>query len=303
MRVVVLGADGFLGSAMTRYFANSDHRIIAYCRNATTKFQDLESVTTMVGDIRDSWILADAMLGADIVYHFASGTHPSRFFARPSAECTESLLPLMTVMEMAAYRGVRKLVFPSSGGTIYANSNLPRTENSATNPQSPYAILKLASEQLLHHASRRGEFAVDVYRIGNPYGPGQQARAGQGVIPHWVDAVTHQLPIRVFGDGTSKRDYIFIGDVCRLMASSCERMDMSDTFNLGTGRAISLNELLEAFQQHLPNPHPVEYTEARPCDIHSVALSPEKLLSYVRGFRFTSLDEGISRTIGQRALA
>ncbi len=297
MKVVVLGAGGFLGASMARYLAMDGHQVIAYWRQPRPEIARLENVTSMVGDIRDSWIISDAFEDTDVVYHFASSTYPSLFYSDPTAEYAEALQPLLVVMETAAYRGVKKIVFPSSGGTVYADSDQPRTEDSPTNPRSPYAVFKLAAEQLLHHAARQGQFAVDIYRIGNPFGPGQKARPGQGVLPHWIEAIHHRMPIRVFGDGSAQRDYIFIDDVCKLMSLSCDRLDQSETFNLGSGKPTSLKQLLELLQQLVPDPPPIEYVADRISDIQSIVLSPERLLKLAGDFEFTPLRDGLQRTL------
>lgn len=302
-RVVVLGASGFLGSAMATHLASLGHEVIAYWRQPKSEVANLPNVQSVIADLRDTWILSDVIENADVVYHFASATHPSLFYANPSAEYWEALQPLLVMMETAARGKVRKIVFPSSGGTIYAASEKARTEESRLDPKSPYAIFKLAAEQLLLHADRLGQLSVDIFRIGNPYGPGQRARPGQGVLPHWIDAIQNKRPIKVFGDGSAERDYVFIEDLCRMMAVSTDRLDESGIYNLGTGKAVSLNELLGHIQSHLSEPHPVENVPGRAVDVQSIALDTEKLLSLIPDFRFTPLTDGIQRTLRHHGLA
>lgn len=301
-RIVVLGAAGFLGSSMTRYLANQGHQVVAYWRQPRSEIARLPNVTPVVGDLRDTWILAEAFEGADVVYHFASATYPSLFYTDPAAEYSEALQPLLVMMDTAFARGVKKIVFPSSGGTVYADSDQPRTEDSPTDPRSPYAVFKLSAEELLHHAARQNHFSVDVFRIGNPYGPGQRARPGQGVLPHWIDALHNAAPIRVFGDGSAQRDYLYIEDVCRLMSISCQRLNSSGTFNLGTGQATSLSELLSILQETVASPVQVEYLPGRASDIASISLSSERLLAVVGDFEFTPLAEGLRRTLAHHQL-
>lgn len=300
--VVVLGADGFLGSSMTAHLAAAGHRVTAYGRQPCGPLADRAEVVSIVADLRDTWSLSTALRDADVVYHFASATHPSMFFANPSAEYHEAVQPLLVLMETAASQGVRKIVFPSSGGTIYAASDRPCTEQSPTDPRSPYAIFKLASEQLLHHAARLGQFSVDVFRICNPYGPTQRARPGQGVIAHWIDAIKRDQPIKIFGDGSARRDYVFVDDVCRLMALSLSRLDVSDTFNLGTGIGTSLNELAALVQSVAGVDHDIVHLEGRPSDIESIILSPDKLLQIATGFSFTPLAEGVRTTLARHGI-
>ena len=296
-RVVVLGAGGFLGAAMTNYLSRLGHDVVAVSRSPNILNRSQANVTVVAADIRDTWTIANAMDGADVVYHFASSTHPSLFFEDPASEYSEAMQPLIWLMEIAAKKKIKKFVYPSSGGTVYADSDLARTESFPTAPRSPYAIFKLASEQLLQHASRQGQFAVDIFRVGNPYGPGQIPRPGQGVVAHWVNAIANNQPIRLFGDGSARRDYIYIDDLCELLSISCHRITESDLFNLGSGKATSLGELLDQIQSLLPSPHPVEHIDARASDIHSIALRPDRLLEHFPQFKFTSLSAGLKSTI------
>lgn len=301
-RVVVLGAAGFLGSSMTRYLAGQGHEVVAYWRQPRPEIEQLDGVISVVGDVRDTWILSDALKGADVVYHFASATYPSLFYSDPAAEYTEALAPLLVLMETAAYHKVRKIVYPSSGGTVYAVTDRPRSEDSATDPRSPYAVFKLAAEQLLCHATRRGQFATDIFRIGNPFGPGQRTRPGQGVLPHWIEAIHNGAPIQIYGDGSACRDYVYIDDVCRLMADSCDRLDDSGTFNLGTGVATSLTQLLNSICELVDTKPEVMYLADRSSDISSISLCPDRLLELTPGFQFTEITDGIRRTLRHHRL-
>lgn len=288
---------------MTRHLAGSGHDVVSYARHHAQDSSQHTNVRNITGDLRDCDTLADAMRNADVVYHFATGTHPSLFYTDPGSECRESLEPLMKIIEVASDVGVKKIVFPSSGGTIYRDSDSPCSEDSPTCPNSPYAIFKLAAEQLLIHAARSGNFSVDVFRIGNPYGPGQRPRPGQGVLPHWIDAIRKNQPIKVFGDGSAKRDYVFIDDVCRLMSLSLFRLRESQTFNLGTGRATSLVELIQHLQSLVREPIEVALLDGRESDIRSIVLSPERLLRLAPDFCFTPIREGIRRTLQFHGLA
>lgn len=301
-RVVVLGAAGFLGQAITRSLAEDGHQVTAFWRRANPSLCQLPNVQSVIGDIRDTWILADALQGADVVYHFASATHPSLFFRNPAAEYWEALQPLMVLMETAARARVRRIVFPSSGGTIYCDREAARTEDSRVDPRSPYAIFKLAAEQLLLHAARQGDFAVDIYRVGNPYGPGQRARPGQGVLPHWLEAIQQCQPVRIFGDGTAERDYVYIDDFCHLMRHACRREHDSDIFNLGTGQATPLNELLKQLEELLGRPLETTYIANSTASLQTIALKSSKLLKHFPEFEFTPLHTGLTRTLAVYSL-
>lgn len=303
LRITVLGAGGFLGSSMARALVARGHSVVAFWRHPRPDIAVLEGVESVVGDLRDVWMLERAFDGCDLVYHFASSTYPSRFFSDPASEYAEAVQPLLVTMETARRRGVSKFVFPSSGGTVYADSTVARTEDSRLDPHSPYAIFKLAAEQLLYHAARQGHFSVDVFRIGNPYGPGQIARPGQGVLPHWIDALRRDSHLTIFGDGSSERDYIYIDDICRLMTLSCDALEDSGTYNIGTGTPVSLNILVSLIQDITKRTIAVDYVPARDSDIRSIALCPNRILSKAMLFEFTSIRQGLYSTLKYHNLA
>jgi len=291
---VVLGANGFLGAALVKQLEQLGHRVVAVSRRPPMiESSDTPAVTKLVGDVRVHAVLERAFKGADIVFHAAASTHPTLNADDPSAEIEMAILPLLTVMKTAEQCGIRKVVFPSSGGTIYAEQSAPRTEQTAVNPRTPYAIFKFSAEQLLLAAADRNGCAVDVMRIANLYGPGQPARPGQGVLPHWFAALRGNKPLVLFGDGAAERDYVFIDDAAYCLASRCQQLNKTDVFNVGTGNPTSLNELIAMLRQISPKPFNVEQIPARPTDIQSVSLDASKLTRELQNFKWTSLEAGL----------
>ncbi len=302
-KVVVLGAGGFLGGALASYLAKAGHQTLACSRKRITEIEPSSNLTLACGDIRSKEFLGSVFRGADVVFHFATSTYPSLNYANPKAEYEEALAPLFDLIEVAELTKVKKIVFPSSGGTIYAPQLAPRTEETLANPQSPYAIFKLAAESLLMHAAIQGKFSADIFRIANPYGPGQRRRPGQGVIPHWIESMSRKLPVTIFGDGNARRDYVYIDDMCHLVSLSLNRLEQTDIFNLGTGIATSLTELLNLLRSVAETSIGVKYDSSRPVDLSSVSLDSSKLLKLVPEFRFTELADGLAKTLDTSGLS
>ncbi len=306
---VVIGATGFLGSALVGELIASGHDVTAICRRpldgkeASVRASHAKLRWT-VTDIQNPDSLKVAFEGADIVFHCATSTHPTSNLSQPNSEIAMSLVPTIHVMEAAVATGVKKLVFPSSGGTVYSDSSKPRSESSAVSPVTPYSIFKYACEQLLlSTASRSKAFAVDVFRIANLYGPGQPRRPGQGVLPHWVNAIRSGTPVSIFGDGTIERDFVWIYDAVHCMMSSCNRLSTSDVFNIGTGVATSLNDLVSLIKQASAIDFEVRYEPARSVDAQSVCLDPSKILSVLDDFAWMPLSVGIAKTLLSEGLA
>jgi UDP-glucose 4-epimerase len=303
VNAVVFGAGGFLGGALAKSLANSGYQTLACSRKPIPSLANLPNLRFAYGDTQNEAFLRSVLPGTDVLYHFASSTYPSLNFENAKAEFDEALAPLFNLIQVAADVKVKKIVFPSSGGTIYAEQVAARTEESHTNPRTPYAIFKLAAESLLLHAADQGKFTVDIFRIANPYGPGQYPRPGQGVIPHWLSAILKRQPLTIFGDGTAARDYVFVDDFCKLVGLSMTRLEQNDVFNLGTGIATSLNELLEILRSQLNTPIIANYSASRAVDQTSVSLSACKLLMHVPGFQFVSVAEGVAKTLRALGIA
>ena len=134
------------------------------------------------------------------------------------------------------------------------------------------------------------------------WGVGVTRRIGNRLLPGTIRSVLRGQPPVIRSDGSFKRDYVYVEDVCRLMSISCDRLDASATFNLGTGKATSLNQLLTILQETVPCPATVEYLPGRASDIASISLSSERLLSLAPGFTFTPLEEGLQRTLAHHRL-
>ncbi len=306
---VVTGATGFLGSALVKGLIANGHEVTAICRRPLDEKESsvVDSHSRLkwaVTDIQNPDSLKVAFEGADIVFHCATSTHPTSNLSQPNSEIAMSLVPTVHVMEAVVATGVRKLVFPSSGGTVYSESPKPRSEFSAVSPATPYSIFKYACEQLLlSTALRSTAFAVDVYRIANLYGPGQPRRPGQGVLPHWVNAIRSGVPVRIFGDGTMERDFVWILDAVHCMMSSCNRLSTSDVFNVGTGIATSLNELVCLVKQASAMDFEVCYEPARSVDVRSVCLDPSKIMGVLGDFTWTPLLAGVAKTLLSEGLA
>lgn len=307
-QAVVIGATGFLGSTLVKELLAEGHSVTAVLRRPLDVLTDEGTpsharLRWVVTDIMNLDSLKSAFEGADIVFHCATSTHPTSNLSQPTAEIAMSLVPTINVMEASIQAGVRKIVFPSSGGTVYAESSLARVEEAPVAPTSPYSIFKYACEQLLlSTAMRTKAFSVDVFRIANLYGPGQPRRPGQGVLPHWLSAIRLGQPISIFGDGTIERDFVWIKDAAKCMASACNRLHSSDTFNIGTGVATSLTQLVQLLKELVAAEFQVRYEPSRSVDAKSISLEPTKMLKAMPGFAWMPLRTGIAKTLTSEGL-
>jgi len=293
LNVTILGAAGFIGNAMSEFLESRSYQIM---RVDIQKPQNA-SGNWIVGDICDAATLDKATANADVVFHFASMANPSLNFSNPEIEFAENLDPFWDLVECCIKNGVSKIAFPSSGGTVYREQNEACTEETPLNPRTPYAICKVTTEYLLQYFSSNSTLETTIFRIANPYGPGQKPKPGQGVISHWLRAIQNDQPLTVFGDLESSRDFIYIDDACQLMEIACQTPFRSEIFNIGTGQAISLRQIHETISKIFGKPIKTNERESRFIDRTSIALEPKKILKHFPEFKFTDFETGLRNTL------
>jgi len=300
VKILVLGGNGFLGSHLVDRVVDLGHEVSVFDRTPLRLTRNLEHLWGRVrlinGEFENRRLLREALEGQDVVYHFIGATYPLASWKDPFIEIDLSLRNSVTMFDIAAEVGVKKIVFPSSGGTVYGRQKPPFTEETQTQPFSPYGIAKLATEHFLNYYRDYNGIAADIYRIGNPYGPRQPTGSVQGVINIWMEAILNGEELPVFGDESNIRDYIYVGDVAYLMTYSLSDLTSSETFNLGTGRGTSIMELLEIFKATLDVDFKYRVLPRRPSDNVSSVLDTSKLTAHFPGFSFQPMEDKLRET-------
>jgi UDP-glucose 4-epimerase len=300
MRILVLGGDGFIGSHFVDQAVTLEHEVTVFDRFPYQISKNLEhqraNINFISGEIANRNDVYKALEGIDVVYHFVSMTAPVDSWNDPFIEIDNNLRFSIQLFKLASRQGIRKIVFPSSGGTVYGPQNKPITENTLPRPSSPYGITKLAIEHFLHYYREHSGIEIDIYRIGNAYGPRQPTQSKQGVIAVWMQNILDGAEIQVFGDHTTLRDYVYVKDISFLMTNSLRNLASSNVNNLGTGVGTSIIRLLEIFRTVIDNPIRYRIHPRRPSDNASIILDSSRLLGQFPDFKFQKLEDKISET-------
>lgn len=300
MNVLVLGGNGFLGSHLVDRVVELGHEVTVFDRVQPRVARNLEHLKGRIriinGEFENRRALRESLEGQDIVYHFIGATYPLASWKDPFIEIDLTIKNSVAMFNNAVEAGVKKVVYPSSGGTVYGRQRSPFTEETPTQPFSPYGIAKLCTEQFLNYYRDVNGIAADIYRIGNPYGPRQAVGSVQGVINIWMEAVLEGEEFLVYGDDANIRDYIYVTDVAELMTHSLDDLGTSETFNLGTGEGVSILRLLQVFERTLDAKPKYRVLPRRPSDNISSVLNSSKLLAHFPGYRFVPLEKGIKAT-------
>ncbi|MFR9753828.1 NAD-dependent epimerase/dehydratase family protein [Nocardia sp. 004] len=305
LRVTVTGGAGFIGSNLVHRLLRTPAigavTVIDDCSTGTVERlgTDRSAIDFRLASILNADAVADAVVGADAVVHLAALGSVPRSIQNPLASHHANATGTLQVLE-ACRQASGPLVIVASSSSVYgANPQLPRVEDSATMPVSPYAVTKLASEAYLgaYHAS----FGLPVLplRFFNVFGPGQ--RAGHpyaAVIPRFIAAMLAGEPIRVHGDGTQTRDWTFVDTVCQVISTAIvDRVTSPWPVNLALGTQYSVLEVANEIADLLGCEFTIEHTAPRPGDVAHSHADPTRLRALFPSVTTCSLREGLARTI------
>jgi UDP-glucose 4-epimerase len=272
MRALVLGGSGFIGSHLVDALRADGHRVRIFDRQPDRFRDELKGVDYRYGSLGDVADVAEALAGIDVVFHLVSTSVPSTSNLDPVADVQGNLVPAIQLLDQMRRLDVRRIVFLSSGGTVYGNpTTSPVTEAHSMNPICSYGVVKVAIENYLF--MYRDLYGIEpiVVRPSNPVGPRQGHLGVQGVVPTFLRRLLDGDPITVWGDGTVVRDYIDISDLALL----CARAGGSDAvgvFNAGSGVGTSIRDVLSIIESVTGRQAEVEYQPARQFDVQSIVL-------------------------------
>lgn len=296
MNIAVIGANGFIGKHLSEILSmDSRNNLFLFGRSAISNNTNLNAVYYCV-DLSDKEGVGEKFKNIDIVYYLASVSIPATTWNNPMEEIHKNLIPFLEFLEGLKETKCKKIAFVSSAGTVYGPTHGKVSEQSDKNPFSPYGIIKLSMEHFLNYYQAKYDFNFDIYRVSNVYGIGQDVSKGLGVINIFLDTINREGKVRVFGDGTNTRNYIYVEDVVKLMARSNNSLNKSGIYNLSSNDTLSINQLIEIMKEILEQKFEVIYEEGRKSDNSFIDLDN----SLIRGenplFEFTNIEEGILAT-------
>jgi UDP-glucose 4-epimerase len=299
-RCLVLGGAGFMGSHIVELLIEEGLQVRVFDLSAASSNR-LAAVAHQVelveGDLGDPRALADAVRSCDYVYHLASTTTPATSNRDMVFDAETNVVPTLRLLDICVREKVRRIVFSSSGGTIYGDTDSkPIPETHRTEPRSSYGITKLTIEKYLglFHAIHGLDYTV--LRIANCYGPRLPTQGEQGVVGAFLNLVKRGEPIMLWGDGSVRRDYVYVGDVARAFRAALEQQSPFKVFNVGTGVGTSLVELIGLIEQVTGCRARILKEPARPVDVPVNILDPARARQYLRWEARTSLETGLLRT-------
>lgn len=295
-RCIVLGASGFIGSRLCEKLAVKIRNLKAFGRNPLYK-NAFGGCIWIDGDFSDVNQIANAISDCDTVIHLVNATTPASANVNRVADLEANVGGTLRLLDACVNSNVKKIIFISSGGTVYGVPEvIPTPESAPNNPITAYGVSKLTIEKYLSLYKHLYGLDYCVLRVANPYGPYQTNKKNQGVIAAFLQHAIHNEPIDVWGDGSVVRDYIFIDDVVDAVDKALTNVSAESTFNIGSGRGFSIKEIITSLERATGRSIEVNFLPGRNMDVPISVLDISRAEEFLGWSPKVSFDDGIAQT-------
>lgn len=291
MKILVLGGNGFIGSNLCKCLVKCGYDVYSF--DMTVPQRKSDEIHYIEGDFFDDYVLSKITEGMDVIFHGICTLNPGNSQDKYLLGYERDFIQTVKLCSIVE-KNQAKLIFLSSGGTVYGKQERqPIPEDTPTVPINHYGNLKLCIENLIRTFNTHIDNKMIIARISNPYGPGQDYHKGVGFIDAALKRAIEGNPIEIYGDGNTIRDYIYIDDVCRMLASFVTYSGEHEVFNISSAKGTSQKEILRIIKTLVPE-FEIVYTAERSVDVKKIILDNSR---YMKEFptELIGLKEGIQR--------
>jgi len=297
MKALLIGGNGFIGSHLIDGLAGKGWSLRVLDQGPERFRTPLPGVEYVLGDYGNPATLSLALEEMDYVFHLVSTTLPKSSNEDPRFDVTSNVIATLHLLEACVQKGIRKVVFLSSGGTVYGTPCAsPIPEDHPTNPTCSYGITKLTIEKYLALFKELHGLDYVVLRPSNPYGTRQNPFGTQGAIAVFLGKARLNHPIEIWGDGQVVRDYLHIHDLVDGIIRAATTSGASPIFNLGSGRGHSLIGILDVIEKAIGRSLVVNFSPGRIFDLPTTVLDITRAERELQWRPSTSLEDGIRTT-------
>lgn len=299
MKVLITGGAGFIGSNIADAYIARGHKVVILDNlssgkktniNPKAKFYRLDVNSDKIGGIfsREKF---------DVVNHHAAQIDVRKSVSDPAFDAKVNIIGAINIFESAKKYGVKKVIFASSGGTIYGEcgSKAP-DEKAKANPVSPYGIAKYSVEFYLKYYRAVHGLNYTILRYANVYGPRQDPHGEAGVVAIFSGKMLNGETVTVFGDGRQMRDYVYVSDVVRANVLALKK-GANEIINIGTEQTTSVNRLAAEMSMITCVDEKPLHKPARPGELFKSFLKIEKAKRALGWKPQVPLYEGLKKTI------
>jgi UDP-glucose 4-epimerase len=298
MKVALIGGAGFIGMNLYRTLAAQGHEVHVFDRPQSLRCcLPQKNVTFFAGNFFEPDDLSSAMRDCEVVFHLVSTTIPKTSNDNPVADVNENVIGSLHLLNEAIKCGVRRIIFISSGGTVYGKPQYtPIDENHPTDPICSYGITKLMVEKYLALYQELHGLEYLILRLSNPFGEFQRPSASQGAIAVFLGKLLRDEIIEIWGDGNITRDYLYIGDIMDALLAALEYEGQEKLFNIGSGQGRTLLDILAAIENMVGHPPQHRFLPRRSFDVPINILSIHRAFIELHWSPKTVFHDGIMRT-------
>jgi UDP-glucose 4-epimerase len=304
MRTLVTGGAGFNGSNLVDALLARGDDVTVIDDFSTGRAENLASAVAAGAavdrlDIRESAALRDAVDSArpDAILHLAAQMDVRRSVADPAFDARTNIEGTINVLEAARAAGAR-VVNVSTGGAMYGDvDTIPTPETVEPLPEAPYGQSKYCAERYVRLYERLHGVRGVTLRLGNVYGPRQDPHGEAGVVAIFCGLVDRGERPTVYGAGTQTRDYVYVADVVDGLLAALDRPDAAREYNVGTGRASSVLDIVAALAPHAANGFAPRFADARPGEIEHSCLDVARARAELGFTARIGLADGLRRTL------
>jgi UDP-glucose 4-epimerase len=308
MHALVTGGAGFIGSTLVDRLLAEGHRVDviddlsagSLANLAEARADRSNELKVHQVDIRDPAVIE--VIGRrqpEVIFHLAAQIDVRVSVARPAFDAEVNVLGSLNVLEGARIAGTRKVVFASSGGTIYGDpdpADLPVKESHPQQPLTPYGVAKRVVTDYLHVYRELHSIEFTSLAMANVYGPRQDPHGEAGVVAIFAGHLLDGKPCTIFGDGSQTRDFVYVDDAVDAFVRAADR-GSGLLCNIGTGVETSINELYTAMATAAGVPDPPTYAEARPGEVARCSLDPGRAALHLGWEPWTDLATGATEVL------
>ncbi len=308
MAVLVTGGAGFIGSHLVEILSKSGEEVLVIDNLSTGRLENLncsDNVIFIEGDVSNRKFVSEIFGTFPInkVFHLSAVSSVEKSVRSPVETHMSNFDATMYIIEESRKKGISKLVYTSSAAVYGNNLNLPLSENSPVNPITPYGVDKYGSERYVLNAYNLYGLNTTAFRLFNVFGERQNPTSDySGVISIFIDRIKRyklgeKTEITIYGDGNQTRDFVYVKDVVDIIykISNMEKSN-GEVYNIGTGMAVSINEIVEILKELVGDLPPVVYRESRSGDIKR-SLADIKKIKEIGAVPKFSFKEGLKRVL------
>ena len=303
MRALVTGGAGFIGSTLVDRLLAEGNEVdvvdnlssgsldnLAEARSSWGRALNFTNVDIRADDLNDLVVRRKP----EVIFHLAAQADVRVSVARPGFDADVNIMGTINVLEAARAAGTRKVIFASSGGTIYGDPDpveLPVRETHPQRPLSPYGVAKKAAGDYLHAYWQLHDLEYTALALANVYGPRQDPHGEAGVVAIFAGRLLSGERCKIFGDGEQTRDFVYVDDVVDAFARAIDSAS-GLLLNIGTGREVSVNELYRTMADAAGVTDEPEHEPERAGELRRSALDPSKARVHLGWKPWTTLPNG-----------